>query len=73
MRRLATQGGGRRYEHLVYKTRLPVVLPVRWHYVEIQQWPLPLQEFQGRVLLPDAVFRNTETGDLDVSPPSVSV
>ena len=56
------------YEHLVYKTQLPVVLPVGWHHVEIQQWPLPLQAFQGHVLLPDAVLRNTETGDLDVPP-----
>ena len=45
---------------IIIKTRLPVVLPFLRRYVEIQQWPLPLQEFQGRVLLPDAV--------LDVSP-----
>ena len=30
-----------------------------------------LQEFQGCVLLPDAVLRNTETGDLDIPPPPV--
>lgn len=55
-------------EHLVYKTRLPVVMPTRWHYVELQRWPMPLKEFQGQLLLPDAVLRNTETGDLDISP-----
>ena len=55
-------------EYLVYKTQLPVVLPARWHYVEIRQWPMPLQEFQGRVLLPEAVLRNTETGDIDITP-----
>ena len=56
-------------ECLVYKTQLPVVLPVCWHYVEIWQWPPPLLEFQGCVLLPDAVLRFLgETRSLDVSP-----
>ena len=55
-------------KYLVYKTRLPVVLPVQWHYVTLRQWPMPLQEYQAELVLPSTVLRNTETGELDVSP-----
>ncbi len=53
---------------LIYKTRLPVVSPTQWHFVSLHKWPMPLKDWQATLLLPDEVLRNTDTGELDVSP-----
>lgn len=55
-------------EYLVYKTCLPVVAPVRWHFIDLKQWPMPLDDYQARLALPESVLRNTESGELDTSP-----
>lgn len=55
-------------DQLIYRTRLPVIAGTRWHYIAFQAWPMPLREWQATVTLPATVLRNTETGELDVSP-----
>ena len=54
--------------YLVYRTQLPVVMPQAWHHVELHAWPVPVDEWQATLILPESVLRNTETGDLDTSP-----
>lgn len=53
---------------LIYKTRLPVVSSTQWHFMLLHKWPMPLKDWQATLVLPDELLRNTETGELDVSP-----
>ena len=39
-----------------------------WHYVQLWKWPAPVRDYQVTLLLPDVILRDTQTGQLDVSP-----
>lgn len=53
---------------LIYRTKLPLVSAEKWHYVRLWKWSVPVRNYQITVLTPDAVLRDTETGQLDLSP-----
>ena len=53
---------------LIYRTKLPVVSAQPWHYIQMRKWSAPVRDYQLTLLVPDVVLRNTETGQLDISP-----
>jgi len=53
---------------LIYRTRLPLVDSLEWHYVAVRRWPVPVGDWQASVLLPEVVLKDTKSGALDVSP-----
>ena len=55
-------------QRLIYRARLPLVELVGWHHVTVHRWPVPVGDWQATILLPDAVLKDTRTGDLDMSP-----
>lgn len=55
-------------DQLVYRVRLPVVGTDTWHFVHIQHWPVPVGNWQTILDLPTDLLRNTETGELNISP-----
>ncbi len=55
-------------ERLIYHTRIPLVLPTRWDFVELRRWPVPTKEFQTTLVLPETLLRDTESGDITLIP-----
>lgn len=55
-------------DRLIYHTVLPLVLSTEWHYTEIRRWPAPMNDYQATLVLPDTILRDTETGDITISP-----
>lgn len=53
---------------LIYRVQLPVVGPSNWHYVRINCWPVPIGKWQSTLVLPMDFLRNTETGEINISP-----
>lgn len=53
---------------LIYRTKLPVVSAQTWQYIQLYKWPAPVKDYELTLMVPDSVLRDTETGQLDISP-----
>lgn len=53
---------------LIYRTKLPVIAAQTWQHVQIWNWPTPVKDYQVTLSVPTSIIRNTETGEMDLSP-----